>query len=233
MDKNIFKVDDDAIIVNKRSIQAKKRQFVKVISDCPYRVRSITIVSDLNVNLLASNHCSMEAKVIGTPNFKGEIKLNIFSSNDGHSLFIEAIRISKDSYPCQELSLDITLPHKSYSNISIKSNYGEVFLDKEITFIDVLTIQTQSGYIEVNPTFANATLYSESGDIDIFTYADTSITLFASTNSGNILVCIENISHIDLERSYTTGQFRNRHTQRIGHSANMNIFSKSGDIRIR
>lgn len=73
-------------------------------------------------------------------------------------------------------------------------------------------MKTQSGDLESNATFANASITTMSGDVELYINAKENIFVEISTMSGDV---------------------RNRHKGGTGYTANVDISTMSGDIRIR
>ena len=51
--------------------------------------------------------------------------------------------------------------------------------------------------------------------------------------SGDVTAAFINIGHINLYTKTTTGDVRNRHKEGKGYTANVDVYTMSGDIKIR
>lgn len=72
-----------------------------------------------------------------------------------------------------------------------------------------------------------------SGDVDIFINAISNVELEVSTMSGDIEAELQNIGHVNLSSSTMSGTTKNRHNSTVGYTANVDLSTMSGDIKIR
>ncbi len=72
-----------------------------------------------------------------------------------------------------------------------------------------------------------------SGDVELYIDAKENISVGISTMSGDVSAEFSNVGYIDLSTSSMSGNIRNRHKGATGYTANVDISTMSGDIRIR
>ena len=72
-----------------------------------------------------------------------------------------------------------------------------------------------------------------SGDIELCIDATNDISVKVSTMSGDVSAEFNNVAHINLSTSSMSGDVKNRHKGSKGYTADVDISTMSGDIRIR
>lgn len=192
-------------------------------------VEKITIDSSIaDVDVSVSNSEKVEAHFFGEASIDGDIKFDvkrIFNE------IIVTLNFSGTSFG-DNLKLNVTIPAKEFKQISIKTNSGDVQLRENVA-TSGLKIKTQSGDVETNSIFRHATLKTMSGDVDIFINAISNVELEVSTMSGDIEAKLQNIGHVNLSSSTMSGTTKNRHNSTVGYTADVDLSTMSGDIKIR
>lgn len=224
-------------VISKKKFLFSGRKKVEVFEEATLRFKNLKVLSDVNVTLKGSNSCAVKIKVSGKMPFTGALLVNLYKidAGDSSTLFIE-IHLNKGSFSgcsSKELTADIAIPNKLLENLSVVTDSGDIFVEESVLFVNGLSVFTNAGYIECYAPFRTSfAATSESGDCDLFINARKHITVDFKTTSGNFLGVLSNVGMVQLCTSKTTGIIRNRHTDRLGPSADITISSVSGDIRI-
>lgn len=220
-------------IVNGRVISGggtgKTQNFDERKSEDASSVEKIAIDSTVaDVNISVSNSSKIEAHFYGQADIDGDIDFDVRVVN-------RELRITlKFTGNCYNgsLKLDVTVPHKTFNAIAAKSSSADVTLCEGVS-MEHLKVKTQSGDLETNATFTNASVTTMSGDVELYIDATKDIAVEISTMSGDVSAEFNNIGYIDLSTSSMSGDVRNRHKGGTGYTAVVDVSTMSGDIRIR
>lgn len=180
------------------------------------------------VNISVSNSSKVEVHLYGQANLDGDIDFDVSVVNRELKI---AFKLAGNCYN-NNLKLDVTVPHKTFKEISVKSSSAGITLNEGIS-TDYLKIKTQSGNLETNATFTNATITTSSGDVELYIDANKNISLEIFTSSGDVSAEFNNIGYLNLSTNSSSGDVRNRHKAGTGYTANVDISTSSGDIKIR
>lgn len=223
------------IIVNGRvsgGQTSKMQKFDEKKSEDANKIEKIVIdstVADVNISVSSSSK-KVEAHFFGQAVVDGDIEFDVCVVNR------ELRVISKFIGSCccnGNLTLNITVPQKTFKAITVKTSSANVTLGEGV-LMDFLKLKTQSGDLESNGSFANASITTMSGDVELYIDAQEEISVEISTMSGDVSAEFNNIGYINLSTSSMSGNVRNRHTSSAkGFNANVDISTMSGDIRIR
>lgn len=220
-------------IVNGRVISGggigKPQKFdERKVEDCS-NVEKITIDSTFgDVYVYVSNSSKVETHLYGEADIDGDINFDVQVVN-------RELRITlKSTGNCfnGNLKLDVSIPKKTFKVISAKSSSADIILNEGVS-TDYLKVKTQSGDLETNATVNNISVSTMSGDVELCIDATQDINVEVSTMSGDVSAEFNNIGHINLSTSSMSGDVRNRHKERRGYNADVDISTMSGDIRIR
>lgn len=196
--------------------------------DCN-NIEKISIDSTFgDVNVSVSNSSKVEAHFYGEADVDGEVNFDVRVVN-------RELRITLNSTGnCfnGNLKLDVTVPQKTFKVISAKSSSADITLNEGVS-TDYLKVKTQSGDLETNATANNVSISTMSGDVELFINATQDINVEVSTMSGDVSAEFNNIEHINLSTSSMNGDVRNRHKGIKGYTADVDISTMNGDIRIR
>ncbi len=220
-------------IVNGRVINGggtvKNQKFDERKSEDANNVEKITIDSTMaDINVSVSNSSKVEAHFYGQADVDGDIKFDVCVIN-------RELRITlKFTGNCYNgsLNLDVTVPQKTFKAITAKSSSTDITLGKGVS-TDYIKVKTQSGDLKSNATFANASITTMSGDVELYIDAKENISVEISTMSGDVSAKFNNVGYIDLSTSSMSEDVRNCHKGATGYTANVEISTMSGDIRIR
>lgn len=220
-------------IVNGRVINGggtgNPKKFDERKSEDVNNVEKITIDSTVaDVNVSVSNSSKVEAHFYGQADVDGDVKFDVCVVN--RELRI-TLKFTGNCYT-GSLNLDVTVPQKTFKAITAKSSSADITLSEGVS-MDYFKVKTQSGDLESNATFANASITTMSGDVELYIDAKENISVEISTMSGDVSAEFNNIGYIDLSTSSMSGDVRNRHKGATGYTANVDISTMSGDIRIR
>lgn len=156
------------IIVNGRVITggetSKTQNFDERKSEDASSVEKIVIDSTfVDVNILDSNLSKIEAHFYGQADVDGDIDFDVRVVN--HEFRI-TLKFTGNCYN-GSLKLDVTVPHKTFKAITAKSSSADITLSEGVS-TEYLKVKTQSGNFETNATFANASVTTMSGDVELY-----------------------------------------------------------------
>ena len=192
-------------------------------------IEKITIDSSMaDVDVSVSNSEKVEAHFFGEFSVDGDVKFDVKRILNE---IIVTLNFSGASFG-GNLKLNVTIPAKEFKQIFIKTNSGDIRVRENIASSD-LKIKTQSGDIKINSIFRHAILKTMRGDVDIFINAISNVELAVSTMSGDIEAELQNIGHVNLFSSTMSGTIKNHHNSTVGYTANVDLSTMSGDIKIR
>ena len=224
---------NNVIIVNGRVISgggtAKSQKFDERKSEDCSNIDKITIDSKVtDVNVSVYNSSKIEAHFYGEAEIDGDVNFDVRVVNRELRITLQFTGI------CfyESLKLDITLPQKTFKVISAKSSSADITLNEGVS-TDYLKVKTQSGDLETNATVNNVSVSTMSGDVELCIDATNDISVEVSTRSGDVSAEFNNIAHINLSTSSKSGDVKNRHKGSNGYTADVDISTMSGDIRIR
>lgn len=194
-----------------------------------HNVEKITIDSSIaDVDVSVSNSEKVEAHFFGEVSADGDVKFDVKRILNE---IIVTLNFSGTSFG-GNLKLNVTIPSKEFKQIFIKTNSGDVQLRENVA-TSGLKVKTLSGDVETNSIFRHAILKTTSGDVDIFINAISNVELAVSTMSGDIETELQNIGHVNLSSSTMSGTTKNRHNSTVGYTADVDLSTMSGDIKIR
>lgn len=226
---------EDTLVLDKRSFSVKKGKKFDISTSYSQKIRNVIVVSDVSINL--GSHCSYatDLHLHGRMPFNGVIRLTVSTTMvEATPTLVIKVTLQKgaDTCSCKDLSLDVLLPGRSYENITLSTDCGDIYLDESVTVVGTLSMYTKTGYIESQACITNVQASTDSGSFDLFANARRNISVEFNTNSGNFFTLLNNIGHIDFIAPNTTGVVRNRHKHQAGSRAVIRISSESGDIKI-
>lgn len=207
----------------------KTQKFDENKSENADNVEKITIDSTfVDVNISVSNSSNVDAHFYGQADVDGEVKFDVRLVNRELKI---TLNVTGNCYN-GNLKLDVTVPHKTFNAISAKSSSADIILNEGVA-TDHLKVKTQSGDLETNASFTNASITTMSGDVELCINANKDIVVEISTMSGNVSTEFNNIGQVNLSTSSMSGNVRDRHKGGTGYTADVDISTMSGDISIR
>ena len=212
----------DGGIINYQKFDKRKAE------DCS-DIEKIAIDSKFcNVNVSVSNSSNVEAHFYGEADFDGDVNFDVQAVNREIRITLE---ITGNCF-IRNLQLDVTIPSKIFKVISANSSSANITLNKGVS-TDYLKVKTLSGNLETNATVNNVSVFTKSGDVELCIDANQDISVDISTMSGDVSAEFKNIRNMTLSTSSISGNIRNCHNKESrGYNADVNISTKSGDIRI-
>lgn len=224
---------NNVTIVNGRVISgggtAKSQKFDERKSEDCSNIDKITIDSTVaDVNVSVSNSSKIEAHFYGEAEIDGDVNFDVRVVNRELRITLQFTGNCFNG----NLKLDITVPQKTFKVISAKSSSADITLNEGVS-TDYLKVKTQSGDLETNATFNNVSVSTMSGDIELCIDATNDISVKVSTMSGDVSAEFNNVAHINLSTSSMSGDVKNRYKGSKGYTADVDISTMSGDIRIR
>lgn len=198
------------------------------VKDCS-NIEKIAINSTfVDVNVSVSNSSKVEAHFYGEANLDGDVNFDVRVVNRELKITLEFTGNCFNG----NLKLDVTVPQKIFKVISAKSLSANITLNEGVS-TDYLKVKTQSGDLETNATVNTVSVSTMSGDVELCIDATQDINVQIFTMSGDVSAEFNNIGHINLSTSSMSGDVRNRHKGNNGYTADVDISTMSGDIRIR
>lgn len=234
--KNISYRKDNILLLENRDFSVKRGKEVNplpsVISE---KFHNLTVISDVSIAISSGNVTSTEITVNGKMPFNGVVQLtaSIDKDSDTLTLRVNLLKGGKDRCSCNDLSVNVLLPHKALASAYLSSDCGDIYVDNSIMVLGTLQMYTQIGFLECFASCAKVEASSTKGSFDLDISARKSIEVTFDTDSGNFLGLLNNFGHIEFFTTRTTGVVRNRHQNRVGPTAILRIFSKTGDVKIR
>lgn len=200
----------------------------KKIKDCN-NVDEIAIDSTAcDVNVSVSNSSKIEAHFYGEANVDGDIDFDVQIVN--RELRI-TLHFTENCFN-GNLKLDVTVPQRTFKIITAKSLSADITLNEGVS-TDYLKVNTQSGDLESNATVNNVSVSTINGDVELYIDAIQDISVEISTTNGDVSAEFSNIGHINLSTSSINGDVKNRHKGNKGFTADVDISTMNGDIKIR
>lgn len=207
----------------------KTQKFDERKSEDCNNIEKIAIDSTFgDVNVSVSNSSKVEAHFYGEADVDGDVNFDVRVVN-------RELRITlKSTGNCLNgnLKLDVTVPPKTFKVISANSSSADITLNEWVS-TDYLKVKTRSGDLQTNATVNNVSISTMSGDVELCINATHDINVEVSTVTGDVSAEFTNIGYINLSTSSISGDVRNRHKAIKGYTADVDISTKSGDIRIR
>lgn len=224
---------NNVTIVNGRVISgsgnAKPQKFDERKSEDCGNIDKIAVDSTVaDVNVSVSNSSKIEAHFYGEAEIDGDVNFDVRVVNRELRITLQFTGNCFNG----NLKLDITLPQKTFKVISAKSSSADITLNEGVS-TDYLKVKTQSGDLETNATVNNVSVSTMSGDVELCIDATNDISVEVSTMSGDVSAEFNNVAHINLSTSSMSGDVKNRHKGNKGYTADVDISTMSGDIRIR
>ncbi len=223
--RNIISVSHGTNVEETGKFEEFNQKKIKDSSD----IDKITIDSKfVDVHVLTSNSSKIQAHFYGEANIDGDVIFDVQVVNRELRITLKFTGICVSG----NLNLDVTVPHKMFDMISLRSSSADFTLNEGV-LTDYLKMETKSGDLETHATVNNVSVSTMSGDIDLYINAEQDVSVKISTKSGDVSVEFNNIRHVNLSTSSMSGKVRNRHNGNRGFTANVNISTMSGDIKIR
>lgn len=209
--------------------KAKTQKFDEIRSEDVNNVEEISIYStSVDVNILVSDSSKIEAHFYGQAELNGEVHFDVRLVNGELKIILNLIGSSCNS----NLRLDVTVPQKIFKEIFIQTLSADITLSKKV-LVDFLKLKTQSGDMKTNASFSRASLTTKSGDVKLYINASKNIDVEIYTMSGDVLSEFNNVSHINLFTNSLSGKIGNLHKEETGYIADVDIFTMSGDIKVK
>ncbi len=221
-------------LLNERTMKIKGSGRMKEIEERKYKdgtgIKLMTVDSAIaDVNIVASNSSKIEAHLYGRLDEEDDVEFEIDTVN------VFEVRIRLKFTGCcyySKLKLDITVPHKMFRVINVKSLSADITLDKEIS-AEFLKVRTKFGSVEVIAKLAEMDITTTSGDVELCIDATKNIKIKVTTTTGDVSMEFHNIGSINLSEKTKKRAVKNRHKGGVGHTAYVDVSTLCGDVRIR
>lgn len=224
---------NNVTIINGRVINGdeagKSKQFDEwKVVNCS-DVNKITIDSTVcDVNVSATNSSKAEVHFYGGAIVDEDVNFDVSIVN--RELRITLL-FTGNCYN-ENLRLDVTIPTRTFKVITARSSSADITLNSGVS-AEYLKVKTLSGDLETDATVSNVSVSTTSGDIDLYIDAIQDVSVEASTTIGDVSAEFNNIGHINPSLRSMCGDVRNRHRGNRGFTADVDISTMSGDIKIR
>ena len=233
---NVYGNVSNVTIVNGRIVSGggnADKKFDEKKSEDAKNIEKIRIDSVFaNVSIKPSESSMIEAHLHGCVEDERKVKLEVCKTMSQLKI---AVKIAEGSF-IGNLKLDVTVPYKTFKEISIKTTSAEVTVNKQVS-TESLKVETMSGSVETHATFKKVFIKTMNGDVDIFEDANQDVDVEVSTMSGDVSVEFDNINRISHHVKTMSGRVRDRRnchtTKEMGYEAIVNVSTMSGDVTIR
>lgn len=167
---------------------AKFQQFDERKSEDAKGIEKITIDSRMvnDVNISASSSSQIEVHFYGEAIVDRDIDFDVCRINDELRI---TVKLTGHYCYDNDLKLDITVPQKTFKAIIVESFSADITLEEGVA-TDYLQMKTQSGDVETNATFTEASISTLSGDVEFYIDAKENISIEVSSMSGG---CVSRI----------------------------------------
>ena len=188
----------------------------------------VTINSNVNVTVIASNINVIEAHFHGEVNVDNKPTLNI--KKNGREVFVT---LNVTGNILGNLTLTVNIPQKKFDMINITSHNGSLSV-KDGVLVDMLRLSTYNGDVESDCNFNEITATTHNGDADIYIDAETNVNIEASSHNGNVSIELQSISTSNIYASTRNGKVRNRfRAKNSGYTAYGQANSYNGNITVK
>lgn len=221
-------------IINGRRIdgKSKSQEFDEKKVEESNGIDKIVIDSSfVDINISSSNSSKIETHFHGSAILDRDINFDVKVINRELR-----IKIEYSGNCCNStLKLDIDVPvEKTFKLISVNTMSGDINLNEKVSTED-FKVRTQSGDLEtIYANLKNVSIKTMSGDVELIIKAKKDIDLDINTMSGDVNVQLNNISRVaNISTHSMSGDITNRYIVNAeGYSANIDISTMSGDIKI-
>ena len=239
-------------VVNGRVINSNTsdnfKEFNEIKRTLSNGICNITIESDVNVNICASDTNEIVAHLHGSCasdidinltmkiSFK-EVKICAQSNSDNNtnmSIISDSCIIinSSTSFCANDLTLDVKLPIKEFEKLFVESKNSNINILSSVK-ANTIEVNSKNGNIDVSAIFKNLNIDCKNGNIDIDSEAHSDVNLNLSSKNGNINTVIENIGISSISVVSKNGNCKNNPRLKGAYIASGCITSKNGNIRFR
>lgn len=179
---------------------------------------------DVNVHQWTSSNITVK--------FEGEA--NVISGDIEFECYIIKRKLyvttsTKGNITDQDLKLDVWLPPRLFSSLTVKGTSSNVCINKGV-YARFVEVQTSSGNIRVGAAFVKSNLKTNEGDVELSFNAQSRIDVKISTISGNISISPSNVRKFNLSAKTKHGKVKNNYHGTYGYVAMVNASSKDGNI---
>lgn len=182
-------------------------------------------MADVNISL--SNSSKIEVHLYGQANIDRDFKFDVGVVNRELRITLRSTGNCNSS----SLNLDVTVPHKTFKIITVNTLLADIILGEGVS-TDYVKVKTQSRYLASKATFVKSSIETMNGDIYIYINAKENISAVISTINGDASAEFDNVGDLNLYTNSLNGDVKNRHKCKSGYTANVNISTINGDIKI-
>lgn len=224
---------NNVTIVNGRVIgdggNAKLQKYDERKSEDCSNIEKIFVRSSIaDVNVSVSNSQNVEAHLYGEVEIDRDVNLVVRVIDRELSISLKFAGSCFNG----NLKLDILIPKKTFKVVSAITSSADVTIHEGV-LTDHLYVKTQSGDLETNATVKKVSVITMSGDVELCIDAVENIGVDVCTMSGDVSAEFNNIANINLSTSSMSGNVKNHHKGSKGYTADVEITTMSGNIRIR
>lgn len=202
-------------IDEKKSTSANSISRITVNCDC----------ADVQMNVANTN--TIEAHFFGQVTTDGTTKFDVSTFDREVKITVKLTGNSMNS----NLHLHIDIPARMFETIDVKSENGNIIISEGVS-VKRLKLKSTNGNVESNAVFENIKANSMNGNTEVYVNANSDVELDVSSLNGNAIVELHNISRCNLSTSSMNGSVRNRFHATTGYTADGEVSSMNGDVKV-
>lgn len=209
-------------------------------------VNRITIYSNINSNVKVSacNTTDVTAHLYGSVVMGNDLELSVTRFGDEIQISVKSDETSGmsiisgnsivignfSSGSINSLTLDITIPSKSFETISSESKNANIDVASSVN-AKAITVENRNGNVDLSATFQTLSIECKSGNVDVDSEAHSDVRLNVTSKNGNVDVAIENIGTSYVSVDSKNGNCKNNPKLRGTYTVSGNITSKNGNVK--
>ena len=180
-----------------------------------------------NVQMKVANTNSVNAHFFGQVTTDGTTKFDVSTSGSEIKITVKLTGNSINS----DLHLHIDIPARMFETIDVKSENGNIIISEGVRSRK-LKLKSTNGNVESYAVFEDIKAKSMNGNTEVCVYANSDVDLDVSSMNGNAIVELHNIARCNLSTSSMNGSVRNRFHATTGYTADGEVSSMNGNVRV-
>lgn len=180
-----------------------------------------------NVQMKVANTNSVNAHFFGQVTTDGTTKFDVSTSGSEIRITVKLTGNSINS----DLHLHIDIPARMFETIDVKSENGNIIISEGVSSRK-LKLKSTNGNVESYAIFEDIKAKSMNGNTEVYVYANSDVELDVSSMNGNAIVELHNIAYCNLSTSSMNGSVRNRFHATTGYTADGEVSSMNGNVRV-
>lgn len=239
-------------VIGEETCNDSKKEFDETKVESANGVNRITIDSNINVTVSASNNSDVVAHMYGATitddnlslsmqRLENEIGISVVAANSSSGcsnmsiVSIGAINstISECSFvEDNSLVLSVQIPSRAFEKLSVESKNGSIEITSSVK-ANTISVESKNGNIDVSSNFQTLNVEAKNGNVTIDSEATCNVGLGVVTKNGNVSVSLGNIRTSEVSVNSKNGNCIN--SPRLGgkHTVFGYITSKNGNASFR